>query len=191
MLVIVIVCNQVNLIRCRSNWVSSTVWKKANETSSASCWVLPLRSPEGSVLCGEEVCFLLWGEMPLYKDKIFLHLLSSDIIHTPLTSQEEEIGQKERQGNIINFLSVCLTFVSLNLFIYLFSSFNAECSLTLHYPEGLQAPNTRREKRGAENWDGWELEERRLCVCFMSRETIFVKCSWCGLWLWCSAQRWV
>lgn len=85
--------------------------------------------------------------MPLYKDKIFLYLLSSDSIHTPLTSQEEEIGQKERQGNIINFLSVCLTFVSLNLFIYLFSSFNAECNLTLHYPEGLQAPNTRREKR--------------------------------------------
>jgi len=44
-------------------------------------------------------------------------------------------------------VSVCLTFVSLNLFVYLFRSFNAECNLTWHYPEGLQTPNTRGEKR--------------------------------------------
>ncbi len=67
------------------------------------------------------------------------------MIHTPLTSQENKLGER-RDGNIINFLSVCLTFVSLKLFIYLFSSFNAECNLTLHYPEGLQTPNMGREK---------------------------------------------
>lgn len=108
----------------------------------------PLQLPVGFCLSGilKEVLRVerksvsaSFSEVKCYFIKTFFcfHLLSSDIIHTPLTSQEEEIGQKERQGNIINFLSVCLTFVSLNLFIYLFSSFNAECNLTLHYPEGL------------------------------------------------------
>lgn len=80
------------------------------------------------------------------KTRIFLaSILCLQTSFTLRSRLTKETGK--RWGNIINFLSVCLTFVSLNLFVYLFRSFNAECNLTSHYPEGFQTPNTRREKR--------------------------------------------